>query len=190
MYLCSALHGQATSLCPGASGAPTECTHGTNAPSVPSTSNTARPMRVMMPHVDDDVRAVGDLDADVRDVTADRPHRERHDVHRAAAHAAVEQAVERLAHLRRRDPVVGRTGILLAFAADERAVLDARDVGGSDRARKLFGPLRRIEPCQRARGDHLRAQPVVFRPRCRRTRRCARAWSAPRCRAPRRAAVA
>ncbi len=47
MYLCSALHGQATSRAPAASGAPTECTHGTNGPSVPSTSNTALPMRVI-----------------------------------------------------------------------------------------------------------------------------------------------
>src|SRR5471030_1062971 len=47
MYLV-ALHGQATSFWPAASGAPTVCTHGTNSPSVPSTSYTALPMRVMM----------------------------------------------------------------------------------------------------------------------------------------------
>ena len=50
-------------------------------------------------HADHDVGAVGDLDADVRDRAADRPHRERHDVHRAAAHAAVEQVAQRRAHL-------------------------------------------------------------------------------------------
>src|SRR5450830_296157 len=47
MYLV-ALHGQATSFSPGCSGAPTVCTHGTKSPSVPSTSYTALPMRVMM----------------------------------------------------------------------------------------------------------------------------------------------
>ncbi len=47
MYFVS-LQGQGTSLRPGASGAPTLCTHGTNLPSRPSTSSTARPMRVMM----------------------------------------------------------------------------------------------------------------------------------------------
>ena len=47
MYFVS-LHGQATSFSPGASGLPTECTHGTNSPSVPIRSITARPMRVMM----------------------------------------------------------------------------------------------------------------------------------------------
>ncbi len=46
MYLLS-LHGQATSFSPGASGLPTECTQGTNSPSSRSTSNTARPIRVI-----------------------------------------------------------------------------------------------------------------------------------------------
>src|SRR6516225_10596631 len=47
MYFVS-LHGHGTSFSPAASGAPTLCTHGTNGPSSPSTSYTARPMRVMM----------------------------------------------------------------------------------------------------------------------------------------------
>ena len=47
IHLSLSLHGQATSFCPGASGAPTECTHGTNAPSSPSQSATARPIRVI-----------------------------------------------------------------------------------------------------------------------------------------------
>ena len=47
MYLLSALHGQATSFWPGASGAPTECRQGTNLPS-PSASSARLPMRVMM----------------------------------------------------------------------------------------------------------------------------------------------
>ena len=41
------LHGQATSACPGASGAPTECTARTKNPPVPSRSSTALPARVM-----------------------------------------------------------------------------------------------------------------------------------------------
>ena len=48
MYFWSLLHGHATSRCPTATGAPTECTHGTNTPLPPNTSNTARPMRVMI----------------------------------------------------------------------------------------------------------------------------------------------
>ena len=47
MYLVG-LQGQATSFWPAFSGAPTVCTQGTNSPSVPSTSWTAWPMRVMI----------------------------------------------------------------------------------------------------------------------------------------------
>ena len=65
-------------------------------------------------HVDHDVRGVRQLDADLRDVRADGSHRERHDVHGAAAHAAVEQAPERAAHLGRGDPVVGWPGVVFA----------------------------------------------------------------------------
>ena len=43
------------------------------------------------PHRDRDVGGVGQLDADVGDRRAERAHRERHDVHRAPAHAAREQ---------------------------------------------------------------------------------------------------
>ncbi len=48
MYFWSLLHGHCTSRSPTASGAPTLCTHGTNVPSLPSTSYTARPMRVII----------------------------------------------------------------------------------------------------------------------------------------------
>ena len=47
MYLVE-LQGHFTSAWPSAKGAPTECMQGTKAPSAPSTSYTAWPMRVMM----------------------------------------------------------------------------------------------------------------------------------------------
>ena len=76
-----------------------------------------------------DVGRVGELDADLGDRRAERAHRERHDVHRAAAHRAARTApCSVVAHLGRVAPVVGRAGVLLALGADERAVLDARDV--------------------------------------------------------------
>ena len=137
MYLCSGLHGQATSFWPGASGAPTECMHGTNSPSSPSTSSTALAHARHDPHVDDDVGRVGDLDADLRDRRAERAHAERHDVHRAAAHAAVERAPSSDAPSSRSGSIqllVGPASSLL-LRADERAVLDARDV-----ARIASGP--------------------------------------------------
>jgi hypothetical protein len=71
----------------------------------------------------------------MRDRRTERAHRERHDVHRAAAHCTVEETVERRAHLGRRDPVVGRAGVLAMLGADERAILDTRDIG-------------RIGPCE------------------------------------------
>ena len=47
IYLLSGLQGQGTSLSPGRSGFPTECTQGTKKPS-PSASRTADPIRVMI----------------------------------------------------------------------------------------------------------------------------------------------
>ena len=47
MYFVS-LHGHGTSSSPSASGAPTVCRQGTNAPSSPSCSSAAAPMRVMI----------------------------------------------------------------------------------------------------------------------------------------------
>ena len=74
-------------LAVGSSGAPTECTHGTNSPSSPSTSSAAAPMRVMIRIVHRRRRRESvQLHADLRLVRAQRAHRERHDVHRAALH--------------------------------------------------------------------------------------------------------
>ena len=63
----------------------------------------------------------------------------------------------------RRDPVVGRARVVLLLAADERAVLDARDVGRI-RAREIAARAASPDSSlrQRARGDHLVAQAVVF----------------------------
>src|SRR3954462_6461210 len=48
MYLISALVGHGESCAPASSGAPTECTHGTNSPSSPRQSSARWPMRVMI----------------------------------------------------------------------------------------------------------------------------------------------
>jgi hypothetical protein len=48
MYFVSAFVGQGASTSPSSSGAPIECTHGTNSPSAPSTSSALAPMRVMI----------------------------------------------------------------------------------------------------------------------------------------------
>ncbi|ABA49082.1 hypothetical protein BURPS1710b_1575 [Burkholderia pseudomallei 1710b] len=114
------------------------------------------------PHVDDDVGAIRELDADVRDRRAERAHRERHDVQRAAAHRAAKQAVERRAHFGGRDPVIGRARVVAMLAADERAVFDTRDVGRIGQREKRVRPLRRIEAHHRALFDHRVAEAVVL----------------------------
>ena len=79
-------------LRPRPAASPTECTQGTNSPSAPSTSSAPLPIRVMIRIDGGDVGGVGQLDADVGDRRAERAHREGHDVHRAALHAALEEA--------------------------------------------------------------------------------------------------
>ena len=80
------------------------------------------------------------------------------------AHAAVEQLLELCLHLRGVHPVVGRAGVVLAVAADEGAVLDARDVAW-DRSgqRKLFGRLSGLSRMKVPGAHHLLAERVVFR---------------------------
>ena len=113
-------------------------------------------------HVDDDVRAIGDFDADVRDRRAERAHRERDDVHRAAAHAALENALQRLAHLGRVFPVVGRAGVIFFCRTDVGAVFNARHVRWVRPGEVGVLALFRIELDEHAGVDHFSAQAVVF----------------------------
>ena len=70
------------------------------------------------PHREHHVGGVGDLDAELRVVRAERAHAERDDVHRATAHAAAVEVGHRGAHLGRIDPVVRRAGVDLVLRAD------------------------------------------------------------------------
>ena len=82
------------------------------------------------PHAHGDVGRVGELHADVGDGRAERAHGERHHVQRAALHGArVEPG-----HARRASPPGARQLLVgpassSSLGADERAVLDAGDVG-------------------------------------------------------------
>jgi hypothetical protein len=92
MYLVS-LHGPGDVRLPGSSGAPTVW-HGRDEEAVlADLLQGGRPHPGHDLHRRDDVRAVGDLDAELADPRAQRTHAERHDVHRAAAHATVEQGL-------------------------------------------------------------------------------------------------
>ena len=112
------------------------------------------------PHRGDDVRRIGELDADVGLVGAQRAHDERHDVHRAAAHAAGEQLAERLAHLGGVTPVVGRARVALLLGADEGLLLHARDVAGIGEREVAAGALLLVELAERAGLDELRGEAV------------------------------
>ena len=93
---------------------------------------------------------------------ADRPHAERQHVHRPPAHRAAEQLLQLLAHLEGILPVVGRTGVVLRKRADERPVLDARDVARV-RARVVTArPQLLVQLDEGAALHHLRAELVIF----------------------------
>ena len=82
------------------------------------------------PHVEHDVRAVGDLHAAPRVGRPERSHAVRHDVHRPPAHASLEQRIDLAMCLGRIHPVVVRTRVLALAGADIGQVLDPGDVGG------------------------------------------------------------
>ena len=159
MYL-TVLHGHGTSSCPGASGAPTECTARTNDPLSSIARSAGAPIRVMIRIETDHVRRVGDLHPELGDLAAQRAHAERHHVHSAAAHAAVEDLGERLAHLVGRDPVVGRARVLLPLRADERAVLDAGHVAGVRGTVEAVRPQPGIQPGEGPALDEQAGQPL------------------------------
>ena len=113
-------------------------------------------------HAYRDVSRVGDFHTDMRDGRADRAHGKRHHVHSPPAHAALEQLAQPCLHLARLHPVVGGAGVGLVDAADERAVLDARNVRRigtrQEAARVLVGGERQ----QGAVADQLGAQAPVL----------------------------
>ncbi len=89
------------------------------------------------PHVYSGIRRICDLHAKLRDRRTDRAHAKRHDVHRAAGHAAVKFLLEDRLHLERGHPIIGRSGVALGTRTDVRAVLYTRNV-------------RRVRACQKA----------------------------------------
>ncbi len=114
------------------------------------------------PHADGDVGRVGELHADVGDRGADRAHAERDHVERAAAHRPAVERGQRLLHLARRHPVVGGAGVVLLRAADEGAILDARDVARVGAAEVRVRPLLLVQADEGAALDHLGAEAVVL----------------------------
>ena len=114
------------------------------------------------PHVDRDVGRVGDLDADLRDRRTERAHAERDHVHRAAPHAAVEQAVEVPCISAGSIQLLVGPASLLRAAADEGAVLDPGDVARVGAGEEAVRSLLLVEPDERAGVDQFLAEFVVF----------------------------
>ena len=117
---------------PGSSGAPTECRQGTNSPSPPSTSSAPVPMRVMIRMRHRHVGRVGELDADVGHVRAERAHARR--APRTSCGPSCEPVEQRpsASPASRRDPASCWSGpaSLLGAGADEGPVLDPGHVVG------------------------------------------------------------
>src|ERR1019366_9987646 len=89
---------------------------------------------------------------------AERPHRERNDIHHAPLHRATEESSQYPPHLGRLAPVVRRTGVELALATDERAVLDTCDVAWVRAREEGARATLRIERLERARLDEHTAE--------------------------------
>ncbi|OUD85662.1 hypothetical protein BC477_14735 [Clavibacter michiganensis subsp. michiganensis] len=90
-------------------------------------------------HARDDVGAVGDLHAELRDRAAERAHRERDDVERPAAHGSGEEVAELRSRLGGVAPVV--RGPASAGSSEQMKVRSSTRAtsAGSLRARKLCG---------------------------------------------------
>ena len=175
MYFVS-LHGQATSVCPGSSGAPMECSAGTKSASSPNASSTATPIRVMI-RIEATTYGLSVISTpNMRGRRVERAHTERDHVHRPAAHTAAVQLGQDPFHLGRVHPVVGRPGVGRVDRADERALLDPRHIGRIGARPERVRPPRRIEPDQGSRADHVAGETSPFVLRNRRTTRCARVW--------------
>ena len=113
-------------------------------------------------HADRDVGRVGQLHAGLRKRGADRPHGKRHHIHRAAAHAALEQRPQRAFHVRGIAPVVGRTRIVLVGAAYESSVFHPGDIGRIRQRQIAIRAQFRIEFAQCAVRYQARAQRLIF----------------------------
>lgn len=79
-------------------------------------------------HVEHDIDAVGELDADLGEGRADRAHGIGNDIHGPALHRTLVDALEQFVRLVLLHPVVGGTCVLFLFGADEGTAFDARDI--------------------------------------------------------------
>ena len=115
------------------------------------------------------IGAVGQLDADVGNVRAQRAHGKGHHVHGASLHTAVEQGflaviagLQQGAHLGRGHPVVGGAGVFFILTADEGAVFHAGHIAGVGTGQETVGAFGRVKALEGAGVNQLLAQALVL----------------------------
>ena len=113
-------------------------------------------------HVDGDIGAVRQLNANVRDRRAQWAHAEGHNIHGAALHAAVKQWVQGGAHFNRIRPVIGWASVFFFGGTDVSAVFNPGHVGWVAARQKAVWAFAGAELFKRSRIDQLLAQTLVF----------------------------
>jgi hypothetical protein len=113
-------------------------------------------------HVRDDIWAVGEFDAVLRDRRADRAHAEGNHKQRAPAHAAVEQGLEAGFHFVRGFPVVRRAGVFFRLRADKGPLLHARHIPGIAADEEGVRALVGVQPQAGAGGNNRLAHGLVL----------------------------
>ena len=114
------------------------------------------------PHVHDNIRRVGDLDAQLRDGSTNRAHRERDHVHGATLHGTIELLVKDFFHFLRVRPVVCGSSVLFLFGADERTRLNAGHVRRLGARKERVGTLLIVQTSEHACFDHEVGQAIPF----------------------------
>ena len=130
-------------------------------------------------HVEDDIDAVGDLNADFAEGRAMRAHEERDHIHRAAAHGAAKDFAELVVGLRRRHPIIVGSGVVLVLGADKGKMLRARHVVGRAAVQITAGQSLLVQRYQIAALDGDPGKTLFFLLRYHHTRKHRRAGTAP-----------
>jgi len=115
-------------------------------------------------HIHDDVRRIGNFNANPGDGGSHRPHAERDHVHRAAFHAAVVKAFHRFLQFIRIDPVVGGARFIPGLRRDIGAVFHTRHVGRIGSEQEAIWTLFPVQGRGQARIDHNSDHGIIFIP--------------------------
>ena len=111
-------------------------------------------------HGHNNVRRVGDLNAELGDGATQGTHGEGNHVHGATLHGTRELLVQGGLHFLGVCPVVGRTCILFLLTADEGTRFNTRNIGGLRASKEAVGALLFVELGEHATLDHFRGQAI------------------------------